>query len=68
MLDWEDTVDREPENNKTEDTANTTLSDKELNEVVGGVSSGKHIAKVMIDDLPPHLHHRRLRQVARDMN
>ena len=53
MLDWEDTVDKEPEINKTEDTADTTLPDKELNEVVGGASSGKHIAKVMVDMPPP---------------
>ena len=46
-------MDEEPEINKTEETAETTLPEKELNEIVGGACSGKHIKQVTIDMPPP---------------
>lgn len=40
---------KEPEIKKPEETANAPLPEEELKEVVGGVSSGKHIKQVTIE-------------------
>lgn len=40
---------KEPEVTKPEQTADATLPENELNEVVGGTSKGVHIPKVTIE-------------------